>query len=715
MDLQVIIMNEFDYLYGDEFFIISSDNLNDIDSKFYGFAITDEGIIFDNPNIEKLDGTGCYVYIIKENDKILIYQDFCGCYGLFVYQNNDYFAISNSFIKLVDFLKDKVVINLNLDYAYTFISASPCSTVYKETLIKEIQVLPHNYVVNIDITSNHLNFLKIDYYEKTVSLTSKESIIILDKWYHKWINLFNFLYKNTSNLEFSLSGGFDSRVILTLLLSSEVDLNDINILAFISEKPTFKEDFEIASEIAKDFGFELNKFSDNIKKYYFNDLATSINLSYYLRGGFAKQMYWKNFIYSEKKYHIRGLGGELLRNFYTDQSINMYITNQAFIAHNYSIESSKSTKRILEKTFEEYSKIHETFTEHELLNMQYLHTRNRFYSGTQISEDYLTNNVMLNPLMDPLLNKIHVDAEDEELRYLLPCLIFLRYFPEVLNYKFQGNREINEKTMETAKSINNMYPFEDKWDASMSFDFDSKINFDFTCLSEVKKIDDNDQYNFLKEKFSSNNFKEMFSMFLPYQIYEKVYNDEMKLFPDSPYSDLNAVIIVMKIVEDVMFSHLKKGRTPFDWLEGIQNYQFNVVKKVHNEKNIDDVRIDLKNHGNKDNDVIILDISDYNAWLLKPDWFTNSNGIGLTIESSECPLNIKLKCINDGELYIGLKSRDVWDENKKRIPILFNKVLINSEIIFDDAKVASHDDPILLKRKVKHDEIIDIQVNWKLV
>ena len=48
-------MSEFESLFNDKFFIISSDNLNDIETKLFGFAVTEDGIYFDEVPIDKLD------------------------------------------------------------------------------------------------------------------------------------------------------------------------------------------------------------------------------------------------------------------------------------------------------------------------------------------------------------------------------------------------------------------------------------------------------------------------------------------------------------------------------------------------------------------------------------------------------------------------------------------------------------------------------------
>ncbi len=708
-------MNEFEYLYDDEFFIISSDNLDNIKSKLYGFVISDECIYYNNPPLDKLDGNGHYVYIFRENSKISIYQDFCGSYGLFIYNNDDYFAISNSFFKLVDFLKEKVTLNLNLDYAHTFIAARPCSNIYKETLIKEIQLLPQNNIVNIDVNNYNLDYVEIDYGEKTIPINSKECLEVLDKWYYKWVNLFNLLYTNTDNLEFSLSGGVDSRVVLALILSSKIDLNKINISTYISKKPSFIEDFEIASEIASDFGFKLNNNILNIKKYYFNDISTSINISYYLRGGFAKQMYWKNYIFSEKKYHIRGLGGELIKDFFSEQSTDAYILNQSDWAQNYSNEIFQSTKRSLKKTFENYSKIHETYNDSELLNIQYYHTRNRHYSCTQITENYFINDIVLCPLMDPLLNKIRIITGDENFKFLLPSLIILRYYPKLLDYKFEGNRIISEDTIVLANKINDLSPFINNRIESSEVNFDLKNKFDCTLLSENEKINSYDCYNSLKSIFDSTKFKKLFSTFFSIHLYEKIYKEENKLFPDAPSSDLNAIMVIMKTIEDVIYSQLNQNKTPYKMLDTINNLPINTFNEIKYKLKNDDARFDFKNIGEKSNDILILDISDDYARVHKPKWFTNSEGIGVTVETNNREIDIKLKCINDGNLEVKLKSRDVWDEENNRIYVAYKKAIMNSETILNKIQLASHDDSITFERKVVDGDIFDIHIEWENV
>ena len=99
--------SEFFELTKDEYFVIDSNNLNSINSKLYGFALFD-GNVVSNSNIKddmELNGVGTYVHVIKTQGNIEISQDFNGSYGLFVFRKDAYFAVSNSFIYLVEYLR----------------------------------------------------------------------------------------------------------------------------------------------------------------------------------------------------------------------------------------------------------------------------------------------------------------------------------------------------------------------------------------------------------------------------------------------------------------------------------------------------------------------------------------------------------------------------------------------------------------------------------
>lgn len=125
-------------------------------------------------------------------------------------------------------------------------------------------------------------------------------------------------------------------------------------------------------------------------------------------------------------------------------------------------------------------------------------------------------------------------------------------------------------------------------------------------------------------------------------------------------------------------------------------------------------RIDMKNMGKANNSLEIISSSDNNLKIFKENWFKDDYGEGLILESIASKLDLKIKCINDGELNIQLKSKDIKDKNNLRFPIYidYTNFIINDIPIIDNHNLHSHDTPFLFKKNVKDSEIIDIHLEW---
>lgn len=124
-------------------------------------------------------------------------------------------------------------------------------------------------------------------------------------------------------------------------------------------------------------------------------------------------------------------------------------------------------------------------------------------------------------------------------------------------------------------------------------------------------------------------------------------------------------------------------------------------------------RIDIKNRG-INNDIMILEINDLNSRIDRPNWFNDSLGSGINIYSSKGFLDLKLKCINDGELKIELRGLDVRDKNGKRFPVYidYTNFSINGDSIIDTNQLTWHDQPYVFSKLVQDSEIVDIHIEW---
>jgi len=129
-------------------------------------------------------------------------------------------------------------------------------------------------------------------------------------------------------------------------------------------------------------------------------------------------------------------------------------------------------------------------------------------------------------------------------------------------------------------------------------------------------------------------------------------------------------------------------------------------------------RIDIKNLGTNNNKIDILNISDSSAKIDMPKWFCDDKGQGVIIESLAKSLNLKIKCIGDGDLSIALRGIDFKAFDKKRYPVYlkYNTFKINDKEFIDKHVVASHDSPFSINLKnIKDQENIDIYTEWMIL
>ncbi len=128
-------------------------------------------------------------------------------------------------------------------------------------------------------------------------------------------------------------------------------------------------------------------------------------------------------------------------------------------------------------------------------------------------------------------------------------------------------------------------------------------------------------------------------------------------------------------------------------------------------------RIDIKNYGDEENDLIILESSDENSKIESPDWFKNKEGSGWMIHSKKGTIDLKIKCVNDGQLKIYIRGLDYIGKNdhKTVIDVNFTKLIVNGTRVFDNELNECQ----LIKsyyytlEKVKNNEIVDIHIEWE--
>ena len=451
------------------FFIIDSEHLDLCKSASYGYVINDD-VITEYPPSEymSLSGHGCYVVVTKTEDEIIISQDFIGSYGIYIFRDkNGGFVIGNSFLYLLEYLNRKgESLTFNRDYANYYITTSVCSSAFDQTMINEIFILDRSTRLHINIGNADYYAETIDYGENRVDPATKEGIELLDRWFYSWVDILRSIGSRTTNIRADLSGGFDSRTVFSLVYKSGLDLNKIWVCSTQDGKQTHAEDLIIASEIAEELHFPLNnhRYQSDEKIPY--DIKEILSKSLYVKLFFHKHMYYHQGYFKQTSYHLTGFGGECVRN-YPNLKPEVYIEEQKERAVHYCNQNdsrlSDSVEIILrdsiKKTCEKLEAAGISFTEEELLRYHYRETRCRNHFGKNTVENFLSNRIVLSPLLDPKLHRLKASSAFCEDPDFLIALILSRYAPELLGFEFEGGREISKETLAKADAVNLRFPF----------------------------------------------------------------------------------------------------------------------------------------------------------------------------------------------------------------------------------------------------------------
>ena len=674
-------MSEFSKLYDDEFFIIDSKSLEFVNPKLYGFSILNSAIVKneDIDNDVNLLGLGSYIHIKDDDDKIFIYQDFNGSWGLYLYQTEDYFAISNSFLKLVEYLKGNYDVSFNEDYAKSLISTNGSTLIFSQTLVNEISVVPRNQFIIINKCNKHIFFEKINYKSHSVSLNSVEALSILDNWFYHWIHIIRFIKNNTNNIKFDLTGNVESKIILMFALFSNINLDQIYFKT---------DDFNLSciEKIAGQFNFKLNHNNFSAKKMSYEDISTIINMAGYIKLGFHNQLDYKFFRTDEPVYHFSGSPVEMIgvNKFYENKSFNQIFNHYMACASDIDKSFMLSFKKELNLSFKNLMKEFEFSLEnsHDLFYLNYDEVISANHFGKFSVAEFLTNEFFISPFMDPELHKIKLTTDECNDKCLLYTVILIRYFPSLFKF-IKEDLDMSYKTINNALKINKIKPFIFKdLDYVRGPDLigekeDSDIKFSLQNINHCfKKAFESHAFKQDVEKFFSENF-----YWNLWHLIEK--NEENYL------KKISSVFQVLKIIDDIESkSYFKFDEWLFNLIERDRFHGINAIFKLEEKLNskahsyhvheflsknqIDNLQKMIKN--NRIYKMIDFDIENR---------FINENIPIILFNLNILDFEDRLIEINFDELYV------IYDDN---LPIPFKNIsILNSNDLNDYYQVPTLD------------------------
>lgn len=703
------------------FFVIESTALECVQGRIYGYAIDNERIFINAKNHnEKLtkECYGCYVNVVVKDNYIEIIQDYFGSYGIYLFEDNDYFAISNSFLYLVNYLKNRKILTFDNDFAMAFQAAPQAVLSYQDTMIKEIKMLPRNAIVKIDVTGRKICVHYNDIKKEIIKLDTKEAIEIIDKWHRKWNKIFNTILNEKLPVSFGLSGGKDSRVSLACCMKPKLNLQEINFFSATDSLSTHSDDYKIAKQISEQYGFELNKKVQEER--YKMDPVENLNTSFLVKCGFHREIMPSHFWYSKPIFRITGSGGDL-RELWNEPAESFIDKMVRYTIFN-SVDCRSALMKMMYKTKSQVDEVIKEERELTANDYFYKEARQRNHNGKANAEVFMSNVIVLSPLMDPILYKLDQNIDKDNDNDLLYAVIYERYLPEISEVGFDSKRIIKKETIQVAREINSKFR-EEVYSEIGKHGEQMQVLYD--RISPDRTEDKQTAHDYLKKLFYSESVKK-FSY--------SVFGEEMYKRADKYYQtrDYHPYIAAMGLVESFIIYNAAQKSHEIDDYSGINEITSIVEKRfvpVNYTNNgfmkecidyLQSARFDIKNWGIDNNKINFLESSDNEIFVSTPEWFKNEKGEGKVFQSCKGNIELKFEIIGDGELTI--KVMGPWLKDDSNMPasikIDFVKFVVKDfktdEILFSKRNQFTVDctNTQIVKLQSKDKQKILIEAEW---
>lgn len=304
-------------------FVIASD-LAATGDRFHGYAYCGSDIIIGEEGRRSYEAVrskpiefgldGSYVLVRKQGDRVEIGTDYNGHGKLFCYRSGRYWAVSNSFFKLLEHVQSRSrPITLDLAHLAGFFVKNTMGVqlLSLRTAVREIELIPTHRNLCIE-GGNLTSVVRADQETDQAQSYDEAMARFLAEWTSRIITLINSPVKMVCDI----TGGLDSRSVLAMVLAAGELVDDPTLKRIhFNSNSSQSVDFDIAKRLAKTAGVNLgagtNLFSERRPT---GERAYSAWQQLYF--GTYTLLFAPNLDMPKDLFWLGGEGGESVRTFY---------------------------------------------------------------------------------------------------------------------------------------------------------------------------------------------------------------------------------------------------------------------------------------------------------------------------------------------------------------------------------------------------------------